>query len=260
MLKDVPDARYSGFYRKSDTIYSEKYMRENWNVSEFMPTYFSPRVSETGRKKAVSEEINQEEEEEEGILGITQKERNDPHKWHWGVNMRDKLKDNTQDIGLVTFPGFMWEELLVCKSLTRQLSPLKTPRLTEKGEKDIEDMANPILDAFNNQVKRITKERTNMMESIETVNVIFRGQEFFSGKIVSERLVKKTRMVEIHSTLIRDGILNDLKLAENVTDCQAHLEVMTDTIYNVRLEVTVSPIPNRGEQRATKRSKKQKHK
>ena len=93
MLNDKPAMRYSSFYRRTVQCYTDKFVREGYNVGEF-----------TWAVKAPSR----------GGLD-----------WTYGVNMRDKLNDDDRDgpIALFPSPGYTDEEISAVRAILRQSPP-----------------------------------------------------------------------------------------------------------------------------------------
>jgi hypothetical protein len=209
LTEDIPNARYSSFYRTSTQLFTYKF--EDMGIGQFIWIYLSDRIDESEKKK-----------------------QSDKPELKWGVHMRDKLSGK-QNIGLLTFPGFLPEERNAIKSLLRQFQPRVYPHLSVNNDKDPE-----IVSEFQRNADSITKSRkeNNTSPSVK-INIIFRGREFADGQI---EIGESNRPI---SSLL----LDELKRDDRIIGCELFYERITDDIHNVRIVLDIV-IPSNDEMNA----------
>lgn len=209
MIENEPDARYSNFYRRTTSIFTDEFFKEGFLTGEFVWVQTSPRVSE--------------KYDDDG----------GDYPWTWGANMRDKLnflKREGKKLGLLTVPPITIEEKQTILSLLRQLPPLQTPTLSQKRKEDLENYAQPKILKFQSKVDAITKERKLVDKNNSSViNIIFRRSEFFS---------------KINEIPLRKRLLDDIKEIEQIYKIKTVFEPITNQIYNVRLQVYINNSSN----------------
>lgn len=216
MLENHPDARLSGFYRRTTTFYTDELLEEGFPVAEFMWAQMSPRGNES-------------EQNGEHAFFSFGTDKSSGHAWKWGANMRDKIRHETatgKKLGLVTVPPCTNEEMEAIRSLVRQLPPLESPRLSPDRRQQLEKYAKPFIDEFQKIADRVTQGRREGRVH-GRLNVIFRREEFFRGRVQREP----------EEITLRDGLLHDIKQIENIYKIHTVFEPVTDRVYNVRVEV-----------------------
>jgi hypothetical protein len=142
MVEDVPNSRLSKFYRTTVHAYTDKFIKEGYNIAEF--TWF--------------------------------KNLSGGEQWLWGVTMRDKLFDKHNDIGLVATPGYTIKEAYAASSLLRRIPPLENPTRSKTDGTDIKGLCSE----YQRKANEITRGRIEGNFN-GNINAIFPSYKFFSS-------------------------------------------------------------------------------
>ncbi len=220
LVKDIPEARLSDFYRRTGSAYTDKFFNEGWNFGEFMWTHLPSRQSSGIGARSSSK-----------------------GEWSYGVNMRYKLLNSQvagsqaesrespdfEKVALLTVPGLFDEERETIRSLLRQLPPQRTPQITSERRKNLNEHAMPAVEDFQKAADEITGSRRPLRDPNrrDHINLILRGPEFFLGALEGYGLLRK-------------GILEDIAARKDIYDVKTAFEIITDDIYNVCVTLYVN--------------------
>lgn len=203
MLRDIKESRLSTFYREAVHSYTDKFLLEGYNFSEFTWTYMG-----------TCQPIKQTDGEN--------------NAWRYGITMRERLFDNGEEgspIGLVISPPYTEPEFAVIKSIMRHLPPLKNPvyDLPEDYEEitaDVHSFNESMREGLNGELN--DSYRINYLERNKKQSICF----YSSSDIFK-------------NTAFREALKNEiLNLKNTVIKAVAFVEVITKDISNIRIEVT----------------------
>lgn len=204
-----PDARLSGFYRRSTNSYTDKLKRNGINLTEFVWLENKPRVPEsTSHSFAKGEEFLE-------------------NKWRWGSNLRDKLYKK-EDISLLPIPELHEHEERLYRSLSKHLSPAVSPLLTPQEETKMRNAVEPRLAELQKQLDGANKNKTMPQDHpVIKQHFVYRMEMFFSAKLKD-------------GTTLPQQLVRDIENNKNIVGAKVVFEPLTDSFQNVRLTVDVT--------------------